>query len=162
MHVGNLGFKTPYGYFGAGTFESPYKTMGQFDNNMDTAIALNAHGGTSQGNSGIAGNVESMIAYSVTAGPATFAYMVAVSDSRGSNDNTNTDQIQLEYSTTSVFVLVHGLGFILQSVFMTWLTVTHIEANIVILALIILFPTSVYFVNKLQSSFDEYTRTILK
>ena len=78
------------------------------------------------------------------------------------NDNINTDQIQLEYSTTSVFVLVHGLGFILQSVFMTWLTVTHIEANIVILALIILFPTSVYFVNKLQSSFDEYTRTIIK
>ena len=29
------------------------------------------------------------------------------------NDNINTDQIQLEYSTTSVFVLVHGLGFIL-------------------------------------------------
>ena len=40
---------TPYGYVGAGTFESPYKTMGKFDTNMDTAIALNAHGGTSQG-----------------------------------------------------------------------------------------------------------------
>ena len=51
LHIGNLGFMTPLGYVGAGTFEAPYKTMGKFDNNMDTAIALNAHGGTSQGNS---------------------------------------------------------------------------------------------------------------
>ena len=42
MHVGNLGFMTPLGYIGAGTFEAPYKTMGQFDTNMDTAIALNS------------------------------------------------------------------------------------------------------------------------
>ena len=109
LHVGNLGFKTPYGYFGAGTFESPYKTMGQFDNNMDTAIALNEHGGTSQGNSGIAGNVESMIAYSVTAGPATFAYMVGVSDARGSNDNTNTDQGDYALGLQFKDMLVHGL-----------------------------------------------------
>ena len=26
-------------------YETPYKTMGQYDNNMDTAIALNSHGG---------------------------------------------------------------------------------------------------------------------
>ena len=51
LHIGNLGFMTPLGYVGAGTFEAPYKTMGKFDTNMDTAIALNAHGGTSQGNS---------------------------------------------------------------------------------------------------------------
>ena len=43
---------------GAGTFEAPYKTMGQFDSNMDTALALNAHGGFSQGQGGLAGNFE--------------------------------------------------------------------------------------------------------
>ena len=63
MHVGNLGFMTPLGYIGAGTFEAPYKTMGQFDTNMDTAIALNSHGAFSQGQGGIAGNFESAIAY---------------------------------------------------------------------------------------------------
>ena len=36
--------------------------MGQFDNNMDTAIGLNGHGATSQGNYGIAGNFESVLA----------------------------------------------------------------------------------------------------
>ena len=46
LHVGNLGFKTPYGYFGVGTFETPYKTMGQYDKNIDTPVALNDHGGT--------------------------------------------------------------------------------------------------------------------
>ena len=65
--------------------------MGQFDNNMDTAIALNDHGGTSQGASGIAGNFESVLAYSATMGPATLSYVYAVSDDRA-NDNTNTDQ----------------------------------------------------------------------
>ena len=54
---------TPVGYIGAGTYEAPYKTMGQFDNNIDTAIALNAHGGQSQGQGGIAGNFEGAIAY---------------------------------------------------------------------------------------------------
>ena len=46
LHVGNLGFMTPLGYIGAGTYEAPYKTMGQFDENIDTALALNAHGGS--------------------------------------------------------------------------------------------------------------------
>ena len=31
---------------------------GMFDDNMDTAIALNSHGGFSQGQGGIAGNFE--------------------------------------------------------------------------------------------------------
>ena len=66
MHVGNLGFMTPLGYIGAGTYEAPYKTMGQFDTNMDTAIALNAHGAFSQGQGGIAGNFEGAIAVSYT------------------------------------------------------------------------------------------------
>ena len=59
LHVGNLGFMTPLGYIGAGTYEAPYKTMGMFDDNMDTAISpLNSHGGFSQGQGGIAGNFE--------------------------------------------------------------------------------------------------------
>ena len=111
LHIGNLGFKTPYGYFGAGTFETPYKTMGQYDNNMDTAIALNEHGGTSQGGSGIAGNVESVLAYSATMGPATLSYMYAVSDDRAANDNTNTDQGDYALGLLFKDMLVHGLSF---------------------------------------------------
>ena len=111
LNVGNLGFKTPFGYIGAGTYEAPYKTMGQFDNNIDTAIALNAHGGTSQGNGGIDGNVESMLAYSATMGPATLSYMYAVSDSRAANDNSNTDQGDYSLGIQFKNMLVHGLSF---------------------------------------------------
>ena len=111
LNVGNLGFKTPYGYIGAGTFESPYKTMGQFDNNMDTAIGLNNHGATSQGNYGIAGNFESSLAYSATIGPATFEYIYAVSDPRASNDNSNTDQGDYALGIQFENMLVHGLSF---------------------------------------------------
>ena len=81
LHVGNLGFMTPLGYIGAGTYESPYKTMGQFDENIDTALALNAHGGTSQGQGGIAGNFEGAIAYHAMMGPLEIGYMYAATDS---------------------------------------------------------------------------------
>jgi predicted porin len=112
LHVGNLGFKTPYGYFGAGTFESPYKTMGQYDNNMDTAIALNDHGATSQGPRGIAGNFESALAYSATMGPATLSYMYAVSDVRvSSGDMTNTNQGDYSFGLHIKDMLVHGLSY---------------------------------------------------
>jgi hypothetical protein len=54
------------GYIGVGTFESPYKTMGKFDNNMDTAIAMNAHGATSKGNGGHSWNFGSQCCLSWT------------------------------------------------------------------------------------------------
>ena len=93
LHVGNLGLKTGLGYFGAGTYESPYKTMGQFDHNIDTAWAMNQHGATSTGNAGIDGNVEGMFAYHNQMGPLELSYMVAVNDSEtAAGDQSNTDQ----------------------------------------------------------------------
>lgn len=93
LHVGNLGFKTAFGYIGMGTYESPYKTMGQFDHNIDTAWALNQHGGTSRGNGGIDGNVEGMIAYHNQMGPLELAYQYAVNDTEtAAGDQSNTDQ----------------------------------------------------------------------
>jgi predicted porin len=93
LHVGNLGFKTGLGYFGAGTYETPYKTMGQFDHNIDTAWALNQHGATSRSNAGIDGNAEGMFAYHNQMGPLEIAYMVAVNDSEtAAGDQSNTDQ----------------------------------------------------------------------
>jgi len=94
LHIGNLGFKTAYGYFGAGTYESPYKTMGQFDHNIDTAWALNQHGGTSNGSGGIDSNVEGMLAYHNQIGPLEVGYMYAVNDNRPANviNNSNTSQ----------------------------------------------------------------------
>lgn len=89
LHIGNLGFKTAYGYFGAGTYESPYKTMGQFDHNIDTAWALNQHGGTSSGSGGIDANVEGMLAYHNQIGPIEVAYMYAVNDSQPAANVTN-------------------------------------------------------------------------
>ena len=89
LHIGNLGFKTAYGYFGAGTYESPYKTMGQFDHNIDTAWALNQHGATSISAAGIDGNVEGMLAYHNNIGPIEVGYMYAVNDSQPSADVTN-------------------------------------------------------------------------
>ena len=75
LHVGNLGFLTGLGYIGIGSFESPYKTMGQYDSNMDTGLALNAHGGTSNGSFGIAGTWESTLSYHAAMGPIEIAYM---------------------------------------------------------------------------------------
>ena len=94
LHVGNLGLKTAMGYIGVGTYESPYKTMGKFDNNMDTAVAMNAHGATSTGNGGQAGTLESMLAYHGHIGPFEIGYMYALSDTDAStaSDRTNTDQ----------------------------------------------------------------------
>ena len=85
LHVGNLGLMTPLGYVGMGTFESPYKTMGLFDTNMDTALALNEHGGTSKGAFGQAGNWEGALSYHAKMGPLELAYMRGVSDKANSN-----------------------------------------------------------------------------
>ena len=85
LHVGNLGLMTPLGYVGMGTFESPYKTMGMYDTNMDTALALNAHGGTSKGNFGQAGTWEGALSYHAKMGAIELAYMRGVSDKANSN-----------------------------------------------------------------------------
>jgi len=85
LHVGNLGLMTPLGYVGMGTFESPYKTMGLYDTNMDTALALNEHGGTSKGTFGQAGTWEGSLSYHAKMGPLELAYMRGVSDKANSN-----------------------------------------------------------------------------
>ena len=110
LHVGNLGFMTPLGYIGAGTFEAPYKTMGQFDTNMDTAIALNSHGGFSQGQGGIAGNFEGGIAYHGMMGPIELGFMYAASDNT-STDNTNTDRGDYSLGITFKDMVMNGLTF---------------------------------------------------
>jgi hypothetical protein len=68
--------------------------MGKFDNNMDTAVAMNAHGATSTGDGGQAGTLESMLAYHGHMGPFEIGYMYALSDTDASatSDRTNTDQ----------------------------------------------------------------------
>lgn len=108
LHIGNLGFMTPLGYLGAGTFEAPYKTMGMFDTNMDTAIALNSHGGFSQGQGGIAGNFEGAIAYHAMMGPLEIGYMYAATDNTA-NDLTNTDRGDYSLGITLRDMLVSGL-----------------------------------------------------
>ena len=110
MHVGNLGFMTPLGYIGAGTFEAPYKTMGQFDTNMDTAIALNSHGGFSQGQGGIAGNFEGAMAYHAMMGPIELGFMYAATDNTA-NDNTNTDRGDYSLGITFKDMVMSGLTF---------------------------------------------------
>jgi predicted porin len=112
LHIGNLGFKTGFGYIGAGTYESPYKTMGQFDHNIDTAWALNQHGATSRSNAGIDGNFEGAISYHNQMGPLEIAYMYAVNDAQN-NDETNTDQG--DYST----------GLQLKDMFMSGLVIGY-------------------------------------
>ena len=99
---------TPLGYLGAGTFEAPYKTMGMFDTNMDTAIALNSHGGFSQGQGGIAGNFEGAIAYHAMMGPLEIGYMYAATDNTA-NDLTNTDRGDYSLGITLKDMLVSGL-----------------------------------------------------
>jgi hypothetical protein len=110
MHVGNLGFMTPLGYIGAGTFEAPYKTMGQFDTNMDTAIALNAHGAFSQGQGGIAGNFEGAIAYHAMMGPIELGYMYASTDNTAT-DQSNTDRGDFSLGITFKDMIMSGLTF---------------------------------------------------
>ncbi len=110
LHVGNLGFMTPIGYIGAGTYEAPYKTMGMFDDNMDTAIALNSHGGFSQGQGGIAGNFEGAIAYHAMMGPLEIGYMYAATDNTA-NDVTNTDRGDYSIGVTVKDMLINGLTF---------------------------------------------------
>jgi hypothetical protein len=110
MHIGNLGFMTPLGYIGAGTFEAPYKTMGQFDTNMDTAIALNSHGGFSQGQGGIAGNFEGAMAYHAMMGPIELGFMYAATDNTA-NDNTNTDRGDYSLGITFKDMVMSGLTF---------------------------------------------------
>tara|TARA_Y100000389_G_C17435344_1_gene505155 strand:- start:691 stop:1794 length:1104 start_codon:yes stop_codon:yes gene_type:complete len=112
LHIGNLGFKTGLGYIGVGTFESPYKTMGKFDNNMDTAIAMNAHGATSRGTFGQAGTMESMLTYHGHVGPAEIVYMVALSDDEATaaTDRTNTDQGDYSLGIQFKDMFVHGLN----------------------------------------------------
>jgi len=110
MHIGNLGFMTPLGYVGAGTFEAPYKTMGKFDTNMDTAIALNSHGGFSQGQGGIAGNFEGAMAYHAMMGPIELGFMYAATDNTA-NDNTNTDRGDYSLGITFKDMVMSGLTF---------------------------------------------------
>ena len=110
MHVGNLGFMSPLGYIGAGTFEAPYKTMGQFDTNIDTAIALNSHGGQSQGQGGIAGNFESAIAYHAMMGPIELGFMYAASDNTAT-DHANTDRGDYSLGITFKDMVMNGLTF---------------------------------------------------
>ena len=88
LHVGNLGFQTALGYIGMGSFESPYKTMGMYDHNMDTAIALNNHGGTSDGAFGIAGTWDSSLSLHTMVGPIEVAYL------RGMSEQTNNANVQ--------------------------------------------------------------------
>lgn len=85
LHIGNLGLMTPIGYIGAGTFESPYKSMGMYDTTMDTAIAMNLHGGTSKGSFGQAGTWESAVTYHAKMGVFEFAYMRGMSDKANAN-----------------------------------------------------------------------------
>ena len=110
LHVGNLGFMTPMGYIGAGTYEAPYKTMGQFDTNMDTAIALNSHGAFSQGQGGIAGNFEGAIAYHAMMGPVELGFMYAATDNTA-QDNTNTDRGDYSLGITFKDMIMGGLKF---------------------------------------------------
>jgi hypothetical protein len=110
MHVGNLGFMTPMGYIGAGTYEAPYKTMGQFDTNMDTAIGLNSHGAQSMGQGGIAGNFEGGIAYHAMMGPLEIGAMYAATKNTA-NDNTNTDRGDYSVGVTAKDMFLSGFTF---------------------------------------------------
>ncbi|MBT7322376.1 MAG: hypothetical protein HN857_00240 [Gammaproteobacteria bacterium] len=89
LHVGNLGFLTPLGYLGMGSYESPYKTMGMYDSNMDTALALNSHGGTSDGAFGIEGTWDSSVSYHGAMGPMEIAYMRGMADDVGGSNAAN-------------------------------------------------------------------------
>ena len=110
LHVGNLGFMTGLGYIGAGTFEAPYKTMGMYDTNMDTAIALNGHGAFSQGQGGIAGNFEGAVAYHAMMGPVELGFMYAATDNTA-EDRANTDRGDYSLGITFKDMIMGGLTF---------------------------------------------------
>ena len=88
LHVGNLGFQTALGYIGMGSYESPYKTMGKYDTNMDTAIALNQHGATRDGAFGQDGTWDSSLSIATKLGPMEIAYL------RGMSEQTNNANVQ--------------------------------------------------------------------
>ena len=110
LHVGNLGFLTGLGYIGIGSFESPYKTMGMYDSNMDTALALNAHGGTSDGNFGIAGTWDSSIAYHGAMGPIEIGYIRGMSSENGASTAANVKKSDYALGVT-VRHIMPGLEF---------------------------------------------------
>jgi hypothetical protein len=110
LHIGNLGFMTPLGYIGIGSFESPYKTMGMYDSNMDTALALNAHGGTSDGNFGIAGTWDSSIAYHGAMGPIEIGYIRGMSSENGASTAANVKKSDYALGVT-VRHIMPGLEF---------------------------------------------------
>ena len=87
LHIGHLGFMTPIGYLGMGSYETPYKTMGFYDKNMDTAIGMNNHGATSSTDFGQAGTWDSSIMYHGKIGPFHVAYL------RGMGENTNNNNV---------------------------------------------------------------------
>ena len=87
LHVGHLGFMTPVGYLGIGSYETPYKTMGMYDYNMDTAIGMNNHGATSKTDFGIAGTWDSSVMYTTKLGPFEISYL------RGMGENSNNNNI---------------------------------------------------------------------
>ena len=111
LHVGNLGFLTGLGYIGMGSFESPYKTMGNYDSNMDTALALNNHGGTSDGDFGIAGTWDSSISYHAAMGPMEIAYMRGMSDDVGGSTAANVRKGDYAFGIKLTDMLVSGLEF---------------------------------------------------
>ena len=110
LHIGNLGLMTPFGYVGAGTFESPYKTMGRYDTNMDTAIAMNQHGANGKGSFGQAGTWESAISYHGQVGPITIAYMRGMSDK--ANGTTNKGDYSLGLGTKDLILSGLELGWV--------------------------------------------------
>jgi len=67
--------------------------MGMYDSNMDTALALNQHGGTSNGSHGIAGTWDSSISYHAAMGPIEVAYMRGMAEATsGSNAASNVNK----------------------------------------------------------------------
>ncbi|MEC8996785.1 MAG: hypothetical protein VYA22_04020 [Pseudomonadota bacterium] len=107
LHLGNLGLMTGLGYIGVGTYESPYKTMGQYDVTMDTAWAMNNHGGMSDSNFGMAGNMEGMFSYHAKMGPVTLAYMYGLSEKANSNMQSGDYSYGIKFND----FLVSGLEF---------------------------------------------------
>jgi len=110
LHVGNLGFQTALGYIGMGSYESPYKTMGKYDHNMDTAIALNEHGGTSDGTFGIAGAWESSIMLQTKIGPIELAYLRGMSE-QTNNTTVNKSDYSVGLRVADMFLPGLEVGF---------------------------------------------------
>ena len=107
LHVGNLGLMTPLGYIGMGSYETPYKTMGLYDHNMDTGIAMNNHGATSSGNFGQDGTWESSVRYHGKVGPVEIEYMRAMSEQTNANVQKNDYSLGLRVEN----MILPGLEF---------------------------------------------------